>query len=145
VANYFGQSASTFEYDPLTGKFGPPTNIGGILEFPGYTPKPGQIGVAGDDTTSQAASHPHMILPHPWLPVLYLPDLGEDLVHIYNIGENGTLTNLTRYQLPYGYGPRHGAISADGKTMYLLLELAAMIRTLSIDQTTGVLTQVGTE
>jgi 6-phosphogluconolactonase len=86
-----------------------------------------------------------MIVEHPWLPVLYIPDLGEDLLRLYSVAKNGSLTNLTQYQMPYGHGPRHIAISPNGKAMYLLFELTAEVRTLSINQTTGELTQVGTE
>ncbi|KAI1874111.1 uncharacterized protein JN550_002690 [Neoarthrinium moseri] len=143
VANYYGQSAATFRFDPVTGRFGDEINTGGILDFPGYTPLPGQIGEAGNDNTSQTTSHPHMIVTHPWLNVLYLPDLGEDLIHIYNFDSNGTLTNLGQYHVPLSSGPRHLAISQDGQQMYILFELAAKIRAVSIDQETGLLTQVG--
>ncbi|KAH8880873.1 putative isomerase YbhE [Thozetella sp. PMI_491] len=144
VANYFGQSAATFEFDSTTGRFGAQINKA-ILEFPGYTPKPGQIGEAGNDNSSQATSHPHQIVTHPWLPVLYLPDLGEDLIHMYHISTNGTLTNFTQYQFPYGSGPRHVAITPNGQVMYVLMELAAKLRTFSINQTTGEITQVGAD
>lgn len=86
-----------------------------------------------------------MIATHPWLPVLYLPDLGEDKLHIFSIGDDGTLTNLTEYHVPLAHGPRHVAISQDGQWLYLLMELAAKLRVLSIDTETGLLTQVGEE
>ncbi|KAI1362247.1 Lactonase, 7-bladed beta-propeller-domain-containing protein [Xylaria arbuscula] len=143
VANYFGQSAATFRFDPITGHFGEKINTNGTLDFPGYTPVPGQIGTAGDDTSSQATAHPHMIAPHPWLDVLYLPDLGEDRLKLYKIGEDGTLSNLTYYQLPYGHGPRHLTIDPAGQRLYLLLELAAQVRSYDINQMTGELTETG--
>nr|XP_019050072.1 hypothetical protein I302_00493 [Kwoniella bestiolae CBS 10118]OCF29002.1 hypothetical protein I302_00493 [Kwoniella bestiolae CBS 10118] len=141
VANYFGQSASTFSFDPQTGKFDPQTNVG-LLDFPGYTPVEGQLGVAGNDNTSQATSHPHMIATHPFLPVFYLPDLGEDIIHVYKIGTNDSLSNLTSYQQPYGSGPRHLAITSSGQYMYVLHELAVNIRPYRVDQSTGELTQI---
>lgn len=144
VANYYGQSAATFEFDSQTGKFGAQLNKE-ILEFPGYTPQPGQIGEPGNDNTSQATSHPHQIVTHPWLDVMYLPDLGEDLIGVYSIGKNGTLSNLTQYQMPYGHGPRHLAISQDGRWLYALFELAAEVGTFSVDLETGLLTKVGEE
>ncbi|KAK7755015.1 hypothetical protein SLS62_003099 [Diatrype stigma] len=142
VANYYGQSAATFEFDPRSGKFGAQRNEA-LLSFPGYTPLPGQRGTAGDDTTSQATSHPHHIVTHPWLDVFYLPDLGEDLIRVYGIGANGTLRNLTQYQVPLGSGPRHLAISQDGRWVYALFELAAKLRTYRVDLGTGLLTHVG--
>ncbi len=86
-----------------------------------------------------------MIATHPFLPVMYLPDLGEDKLHLYNIGTNGSLTNLTTYQQPYGSGPRHLAITASGKYMYLLHELSTDIRPYKIDQSTGELCQIQDE
>ncbi|WVW79843.1 hypothetical protein I302_101813 [Kwoniella bestiolae CBS 10118] len=141
AAHYFGQSASTFSFDPQTGKFDPQTNVG-LLDFPGYTPVEGQLGVAGNDNTSQATSHPHMIATHPFLPVFYLPDLGEDIIHVYKIGTNDSLSNLTSYQQPYGSGPRHLAITSSGQYMYVLHELAVNIRPYRVDQSTGELTQI---
>ena len=140
----FGQSATTFAFDAQTGEFGEQTNVG-LLDFPGYTPKEGQIGVAGQDNTSQATSHPHMIATHPWLPVFYLPDLGEDHLRLYKIGENGTLSNLTTHQQPYGSGPRHLAITASGQYLYLLHELSANIRPYKIDLESGKLDQIQEE
>ncbi|ODN74348.1 hypothetical protein L202_06764 [Cryptococcus amylolentus CBS 6039] len=141
VANYYGQSASTFSFDPQNGKFGSQTNKG-LLDFPGYTPVEGQIGVAGNDNTSQATSHPHMIAPHPFLPVFYLPDLGEDKIHVYKVGANNSLSNFTNYQQPYGSGPRHLALTSNGQYMYVLHELAVNVRPYKVDQGTGELSQI---
>lgn len=44
AANYFGQTAVLFRFDPVTGKFGEQISKE-ILEFPGYTPKPGQVSI----------------------------------------------------------------------------------------------------
>lgn len=92
-----------------------------------------------------ATSHPHMIAPHPFLPVLYIPDLGEDKLRIYNIGSNGTLTNYTSVMQPLASGPRHLAITSNGRYMYLLHELSVTMRSYSIDQTTGNVTQIQDE
>lgn len=86
-----------------------------------------------------------MIATHPWLPVFYLPDLGEDLLRLYKIGENGAVSNLTTYQQPYGSGPRHLAITASGQYMYLLHELSANIRPYKIDLGSGKLDQIQEE
>lgn len=76
---------------------------------------------------------------------MYLPDLGEDKLKLFSIEKDGTLKNLTQYQVPYGHGPRHVAISANGQYMYVLMELAAKLRPMSIDQTTGELEQIQDE
>ncbi|WWD08726.1 hypothetical protein V865_006839 [Kwoniella europaea PYCC6329] len=107
-----------------------------------YTPVQGQIGVAGNDNTSQATSHPHMIVTHPFLSVFYLPDLGEDKIHVYKIGANDSLSNLTSYQQPLGSGPRHLTFTSSGQYMYVLHELAVNVRPYQVDQATGELTQI---
>ncbi|KAI1322373.1 Lactonase, 7-bladed beta-propeller-domain-containing protein [Xylariaceae sp. FL0255] len=107
-----GFPSATFRFDPLTGKFGEQINKE-ILEFPGYTLKPRQRGKAG-----------------------------EDLIRMYDIDENGILTEHAKYQMPYAAGLRHVAITADGKTMYILFELSVMLRAMSIDRETGELIQI---
>ena len=86
-----------------------------------------------------------MIVTHPWLPKFYLPDLGEDKLRLYHISVNGSLSNVTSYQQPYGSGPRHLAITSNGQYLYLLHELATNIRPYSIDQKTGELKQIQDE
>lgn len=76
---------------------------------------------------------------------MYLPDLGEDKIRLYSIAQDGSMSNLTVYQVPYGLGPRHAAISANGQYMYVLMELAAQLRPMAIDQTTGELQQIQDE
>jgi 6-phosphogluconolactonase (cycloisomerase 2 family) len=55
VANYYGQTAATFAFNPETGKFGKKLNKGDILEFPGYKTQDGQVA------DRQESSHPHMV------------------------------------------------------------------------------------
>ncbi|KAI5478345.1 hypothetical protein MNV49_005196 [Pseudohyphozyma bogoriensis] len=121
---------STFKFDPITGKFGKQINNGSILDYAGYTTVDGQIAA------SQDTSHPHMILTHPWLPVLYLPDLGEDTLRRFTIGDGGVLSPLEPYPQKLGSGPRHGAISANGQWLYLLHELDITVSVYKIDTDT---------
>lgn len=44
AANYYGQSAALFRFDPMTGTFGEQINKE-LLEFPGYIPQPGQVSL----------------------------------------------------------------------------------------------------
>ncbi|KAH8835123.1 Lactonase, 7-bladed beta-propeller-domain-containing protein [Flagelloscypha sp. PMI_526] len=127
VANYYGQTAATFVFNPETGKFGKKLNKGDILEFPGYKTQDGQVA------DRQESSHPHMIAFHPYLNTFYLPDLGEDLIHIFTYDESGGLTNLDKYQVPIGSGPRHLAFSPSGQYSYILHELIASISVHQID------------
>ncbi|KAJ7581200.1 Lactonase, 7-bladed beta-propeller-domain-containing protein [Mycena floridula] len=136
VANYFGQTASTFKFDPATGKIGDEINTE-VLNFGGYTIKQGQIPI------SQETAHPHQILTHPFLPILYIPDLGQDLLHRFSIGKDGNLTALSGYKQKLGSGPRHASISSDGKWLYLLHELGVTLSVYSVDvsdKSTGKLT-----
>lgn len=83
----------------------------------------------------QDIAHPHQILFHPYLSILYVPDLGQDLVHRFLVSENGTLTALESYEQPLASEPRHGTISSDGRWLYLLQELDVTISVFSIDTT----------
>ncbi|WRT66046.1 uncharacterized protein IL334_002998 [Kwoniella shivajii] len=128
----FGQSASTFSFDPQTGKFGSQTNKG-VLDFPGYTPVDGQIGVAGNDNTSQAvnirpykvdqktgelaqiqddAAEVHVSNDGRFLyasnrnltaATLIQPGDASDTLAVWSIGTNGT---ITRIQSAMAYGAR---------------------------------------
>ncbi|KAJ7201652.1 Lactonase, 7-bladed beta-propeller-domain-containing protein [Mycena pura] len=127
VANYYGQGASTFKFNAADGTIGEAINTDGILTWANYTIRNGQLP---DD---QNTSHPHEIVTHPFLPVLYIPDLGEDVLRSFTIGEGGKLTVQATYPQKLGSGPRHAAISSNGKFLYLLHELGVTLSVYSVD------------
>ncbi|KAF8920388.1 Lactonase, 7-bladed beta-propeller-domain-containing protein [Mucidula mucida] len=139
VANYFGQTASFFAFNATSGMFGEqlPT-----LDYYGYVPRDGQNTAGDEGSTTQLTAHPHMIVTHPWINTLYIPDLGQDTLHVYNFDDAGALTNFTHYDQPLGTGPRHLAITPSGRYLYLAHEITAEIRAYEVDLSDGTLTQI---
>jgi len=76
---------------------------------------------------------------------VYVPHLGTDQIFQFRFdAKTGKLTANTPpvVQMKAGTGPRHIIVSGDNKFAYLLSELVGTVTTLSLDQKTGLLTQV---
>jgi 6-phosphogluconolactonase len=76
---------------------------------------------------------------------VYVPHLGTDQVLQFVFDEkSGRLASNTPplLQMKAGTGPRHFIFSSDNRFVYLLSELVATITTLSLDDKTGLLTEV---
>jgi 6-phosphogluconolactonase len=76
---------------------------------------------------------------------VYVPHLGTDQIFQFRFdAKTGKLTANTPpvVQMRAGSGPRHIIVSGDNKFAYLLGELTAKVTTLSLDQKTGLLTEV---
>lgn len=76
----------------------------------------------------------------------FVPHLGSDQIFQFRFdARSGRLASNTpaTVQIKSRSGPRHIVISGDNKFAYLLNELTAVVTTLSLDQKTGLLTQVG--
>jgi 6-phosphogluconolactonase len=76
---------------------------------------------------------------------VYVPHLGTDQIFQFRFdAKTGKLTANTPpvVQMKAGTGPRHIIISGDNRFAYLLSELVGTVTTLSLDQKTGLLTQV---
>ena len=76
---------------------------------------------------------------------VFVPHLGTDQIFQFRLdAKTGKLTANTPplVQLKAGTGPRHIIMSPDNKFAYLLNELVATVTTLSLDASTGVLTEV---
>jgi 6-phosphogluconolactonase len=77
---------------------------------------------------------------------VFVPHLGTDQIFQFRLdAATGRLTANTPavLQLKAMTGPRHIIVSADNRFAYLLNELVATVTTLSLDQSTGLLTEVG--
>jgi 6-phosphogluconolactonase len=77
---------------------------------------------------------------------VFVPHLGTDQIFQFRLdAQTGRLTANTPavLQLKAMTGPRHIIVSADNRFAYLLNELVATVTTLSLDQSTGLLTEVG--
>jgi 6-phosphogluconolactonase len=76
---------------------------------------------------------------------VFVPHLGTDQIFQFRFdAKTGKLTANTPpvVQLPAMTGPRHIVMSPDNRFAYLLNELVATVTTLSLDDKTGLLTQV---
>jgi len=76
---------------------------------------------------------------------VFVPHLGTDQIFQFRLdAKTGKLSANTppTVQIKQGHGPRHIIMSADNKFAYLLNELTAVVTTLSLDEKTGLLTQV---
>jgi 6-phosphogluconolactonase len=78
---------------------------------------------------------------------VYVPNLGTDQIFQFVFDEKtGHLASNTPavVQMKPGTGPRHFVFSPDNRFVFLLSELAGTVTTLSLDQKTGLLTEVST-
>ncbi len=76
---------------------------------------------------------------------VFVPHLGTDQVFQFLFDEkSGRLAANTPplVQLAQGCGPRHLAVSADNRFVYVLNELTATVTTLALDATTGLLREI---
>jgi 6-phosphogluconolactonase len=91
------------------------------------------------------ARNAHAILPDNTNRFVFVPHLGTDQVFQFVFDEKtGRLAANTPpiVQLKAGSGPRHLITSSDNRFVYLLNELTATVTTLSLDQKTGLLSEV---
>lgn len=89
------------------------------------------------DPSRQDAPHPHEVFLDPTNSYILSPDLGADLIRIFAINScDGTLTECDAYSTTPGDGPRHGAFSQDGETLYITNELANTVSTYTVSYNT---------
>jgi 6-phosphogluconolactonase len=116
VANYSSGNFCTYS----TNKDGSLENLVQNIPFIG----------SSKDTTRQKAPHTHGVFFNKENTALYVTDLGIDKVMCYNFNSNNGINSAM--QQPYleaapGSGPRHLALHPNGKYMYILQELTAMV------------------
>ena len=96
----------------------------------------------------QAGPHAHGVTPDPSGTFLYVPDLGLDQVLVYRIdAAGGTIAPAAppfAAITPAGSGPRHIAISRDGKHAYVITEMFCTIGVFDRNATSGALSPVQT-
>jgi len=109
------------------------------------------FGIAADGTlaatptsTAVVGTHAHQSVPNASDTFLYVPCLGDDRVVVEHIGVDGSLTPASSTNVATGAGPRHLALTADGHFAYLIDETGSTLDVLSVDATTGALTDVQT-
>jgi 6-phosphogluconolactonase len=85
---------------------------------------------SGPNEKRQRAPHAHAIDPGPFGKLVLVPDLGIDRVMLYRfLHDRGTLAPADPPSVPLapGAGPRHQALSPDGKYLYVINELDSTI------------------
>ncbi|KAF4547983.1 Lactonase-like protein 1 [Elsinoe fawcettii] len=88
----------------------------------------------GPNPDRQDAPHPHQVILDPTESFIVVPDLGSDLLRVFAINEDATLTPTTDYNVAPGSGPRHGAfLKTDNATWFFLIsELANSVTTFQV-------------
>jgi len=85
---------------------------------------------AGVDKDRQEKPHVHSAFFSTDFSSVYVQDLGTDKITIYPIVKDGVRYRLgdpTAISTPPGGGPRHIALSRDGKYLYVILEMTAKV------------------
>ncbi len=82
---------------------------------------------SGANPYRQDAAHTHMACFSPRRRRVFVTDLGLDKIFVYDRG----LEYVSEVSLPSGFGPRHLALSPDGKYAYCVNELVPSISVLS--------------
>lgn len=78
-------------------------------------------------------SHAHMIRHDPSGRMVYVSDLGQDMIFRYNFNTvNGKLIPVDTLVIPEGYGPRHFDFNPDGSFLYIINELSSKITVFSL-------------
>ncbi len=119
TANYNGGNITVFK-----------TNDDGSLKP--YVQLVGHEGY-GVNVQRQEMPHPHEVVFSPDEKYVFTPDLGTDRLYQYNFNGSDPKNVLTPASdtgyvtVDDGFGPRHMTFSPDGKTAYLLNELAGNI------------------
>jgi 6-phosphogluconolactonase len=133
AANYGGGSVAAYRTQPD----GSLTPASSFVQHKGSSVNPDR----------QKGPHAHAATPDPSGRFLYVPDLGLDQVLIYRIDARaGTIAPATPpfATVPPGSGPRHIAISGDGKHAYVITEMLCTIDAFDRDATSGALTPMQT-
>lgn len=94
---------------------------------------------AGPRPEQQDGPHPHFadLTPDNRLVVC---DLGNDTVYLYDVSDDGKLTELSRFNCARGFGPRHIVFNTNNNVAYLVGELGSGVAVLDYDVDEGKLT-----
>jgi 6-phosphogluconolactonase len=140
-----GPLAESFPYiyADKTGRYLLGASYGGHLVSVNPIGKDGKVGEP--QQVIPTALNAHSIITDKTNRFVYVPHLGTDQIFQFRFdAKTGKLTANTPpvVQMKAGTGPRHIIISGDNRFAYLLSELVGTVTTLSLDQKTGLLTQV---
>ena len=97
-------------------------------------------GSLGPDKGRQERPHCHQCLLSPDGRFVLVCDLGLDAVFVYDREMNP----VSKAKVPDGHGARHGVFSPDGRTLYVLSEMASSLTVMDWDGERGIPTPLGT-
>jgi 6-phosphogluconolactonase len=105
-----------------------------------------QLSGSGPNLDRQKSPHAHSVNVDPENRFVYACDLGSDRIWIFRRGDHGQLlpANPPFVQVAPGSGPRHLALSAEGRQVYVANELSVSTSLFSRNPATGVLTLIQT-
>lgn len=120
------------------GEGGPDRSVAvfGIRADGGLQPADASIrieGTLGPVGERQERSHPHIVTETPQGGSFLVADLGFDLVLLYGMAADGSLSEQARVALPAGSGPRHIAQHPNGRFVYVTNELASTVSLIERD------------
>ena len=141
-----GPLAESFPYiyADKTGRYLLGASYGGHMVSVNPIGKDGKVGKP--QQAIPTALNAHSIITDKTNRFVYVPHLGTDQIFQFRFdAKTGRLTANTPpvVQMKARTGPRHIIVSPDNRFAYLLNELVGTVTTLSLDQKTGLLSQVG--
>lgn len=117
---------SAYSTDPRTGK------VTWLKSWEWKLSKPGAV------PDRQTASHPHQAIFDPTGKFVVVPDLGADLLRIFEVGREDKPSNLIDIPVKPGTGPRHGVFypaTGKAKLFYVVGELSNSVTAFSVEYT----------
>ncbi len=107
--------------------------ISDLVVLTGHGKDPNGSKQAGGHAQSNA--HAHSAVISPCKNFLLVCDKGTDKILVFKLSDRMTLTN--EYQFAEETAPRHLEFSADGKRVFLTLELSSQVASMHFDATSG--------
>lgn len=101
-----------------------------------YQNKVVHSGDVGPRPEQENGAHPHYadLTPDGRLAVV---DLGQDRVYIYDISDDGSLTQASTIKMEAGFGPRHIVFDAQKHVAFVVGELSSKLAVLNYDEKTA--------
>lgn len=90
----------------------------------------------------QGAAHPHSTVVGRTNNLVFVCDLGMDIIFTYSIDSEGKLTELARTPTKAGSGPRHSVMHPTKDILFVVSEMGSEVSTYQIDEKTGKLSLV---
>jgi 6-phosphogluconolactonase len=129
VANYTSGGVSSYPIEP-DGSLG---EMASLMTEHGHGPNPER----------QEGPHAHQAVVSS-SGVVYVPDLGLDRIHMYEVGAHSALTahSPAFVQQDPGMGPRHMAFNANETYAYVINELKSEVSVFKHDKASGAMTKI---